>query len=76
MKARQDIAVFLLRIALAVGFLSAVSSRLNLWGSKSSGWSEFVRYTAEVNSFYHIHGFHPLQYYPLLQNPPLGSYFL
>ncbi|WP_337085300.1 DoxX family membrane protein [Elizabethkingia anophelis] len=51
MKARQNIAVFLLRIALAAGFLSAVSSRLNLWGSKSSGWSKFVRYTAEVNSF-------------------------
>ncbi|WP_236716891.1 hypothetical protein [Elizabethkingia anophelis] len=52
MKARQDIAVFLLRIALAVGFLSAVSSRLNLWGVQSSGWSKFVRYTAEVNSFF------------------------
>ncbi|MYZ59104.1 DoxX family protein [Elizabethkingia anophelis] len=51
MKSRQDIAVFLLRIALAVGFLSAVSSRLNLWGAQSSGWSKFVRYTAEVNSF-------------------------
>jgi hypothetical protein len=76
MKVRQDIAVFLLRIALAAGFLSAVSSRLNLWGAQSSGWSKFVRYTAEVNSFYLIHGFHPLQYYLLLQNLPLGSYFL
>ncbi|WP_278551138.1 DoxX family membrane protein [Elizabethkingia bruuniana] len=51
MKVRQDIAVFLLRITLAAGFLSAVSSRLNLWGAQSSGWSKFVRYTAEVNSF-------------------------
>ncbi|KUG13323.1 DoxX protein [Elizabethkingia sp. HvH-WGS333] len=51
MKVRQNIAVFLLRIALAAGFLSAVSSRLNLWGAQSSGWSKFVRYTAEVNSF-------------------------
>ncbi|OPC34455.1 DoxX family protein [Elizabethkingia miricola] len=51
MKVRQDIAVFLLRIALASGFLSAVSSRLNLWGTQSSGWNKFVRYTAEVNSF-------------------------
>ena len=51
MKVRQNIAVFLLRITLAVGFLSAVSSRLNLWGAQSSGWSKFVRYTAEVNSF-------------------------
>ncbi|OPC04804.1 DoxX protein [Elizabethkingia ursingii] len=51
MKVRQDIAVFLLRIALAAGFLSAVSSRLNLWGAQSSGWNKFVQYTAEVNSF-------------------------
>lgn len=51
MKTRQDIAGFLLRIALAVGFLSAVASRLNLWGAQSSGWKNFVRYTAEVNSF-------------------------
>lgn len=51
MKVRQDIAVFLLRIALASGFLSAVSSRLNLWGAQSSGWNKFVQYTAEVNSF-------------------------
>ncbi|ATL43462.1 DoxX family membrane protein [Elizabethkingia sp. HX WHF] len=51
MKVRQNIAVFLLRITLAAGFLSAVSSRLNVWGARSSGWSKFVRYTAEVNSF-------------------------
>lgn len=51
MKVRQNIAVFLLRIVLAAGFLSAVSSRLNLWGAQSSGWSKFVQYTAEVNSF-------------------------
>lgn len=51
MKVRQNIAVFLLRITLAAGFLSAVSSRLDLWGAQSSGWSKFVRYTAEVNSF-------------------------
>ncbi|MCL1668162.1 DoxX protein [Elizabethkingia ursingii] len=51
MKVRQDIAVFLLRIALAAGFLSAVSSRLNLWGAQFSGWNKFVQYTAEVNSF-------------------------
>ncbi|MGU3376098.1 DoxX protein [Chryseobacterium sp. M5A1_1a] len=51
MKTRQDIAVFLLRISLAAGFLSATASRLNLWGTKSSGWKNFVHYTAEVNSF-------------------------
>lgn len=51
MKTRQDIAIFLLRITLAAGFLSAVASRLNLWGTHSSGWKNFVSYTAEVNSF-------------------------
>lgn len=51
MKTKQDIAVFLLRIALAAGFLSATASRLGLWGAKSSGWKNFVTYTAETNSF-------------------------
>lgn len=51
MKTQQDAAIFLLRIALAVGFLSAVASRLNLWGVQSSGWKNFVHYTAEINSF-------------------------
>ncbi|WP_312993548.1 hypothetical protein [Chryseobacterium flavum] len=51
MKTHQDIAVFLLRIALAFGFLSAVASRLSLWGPRSSGWKKFIDYTAETNSF-------------------------
>ncbi|PKF74372.1 DoxX protein [Chryseobacterium sp. PMSZPI] len=51
MKTRQDIAIFLLRITLAGGFLSAIASRLNLWGSRSSGWKSFIHYTAETNSF-------------------------
>ncbi|BFO64449.1 DoxX family membrane protein [Chryseobacterium sp. KCF3-3] len=51
MKTQQDAVIFLLRIALAVGFLSAVASRLNLWGVQSSGWKNFVHYTAEINSF-------------------------
>ncbi|MET3035711.1 MauE/DoxX family redox-associated membrane protein [Chryseobacterium sp. NRRL B-14859] len=51
MKVRQEIAVFLLRISLAAGFLSAVASRLSLWGIHSSGWENFVQYTAETNSF-------------------------
>jgi len=45
------IAALLLRLALASGFLSAVASRLNLWGKQSSGWSNFLHYTAQVNSF-------------------------
>ncbi|MCD0468860.1 DoxX family protein [Flavobacterium sp. JAS] len=51
MKRYQDYAVLLLRIALATGFLSAVSSRLGFWGSHSSGWENFLDYTAKVNSF-------------------------
>jgi len=46
-----DISTLLLRLALALGFLSAVASRLNLWGKQSSGWSNFLDYTTEVNSF-------------------------
>lgn len=51
MKRYQDYAAFLLRIALAAGFLSAVSSRLEFWGSYSSGWGNFLAYTEKVNSF-------------------------
>jgi len=51
MKNSQDIAVLFLRISLAAGFLSAVASRVGLWGKHSSGWSNFVSYTAQVNSF-------------------------
>ncbi|MDJ1472418.1 DoxX family membrane protein [Xanthocytophaga flava] len=51
MNTYQNIAGFLVRIALASGFLSAVASRLSLWGTNSSGWSAFVTYTAKVNSF-------------------------
>ncbi|KIC01039.1 DoxX protein [Flavobacterium sp. JRM] len=51
MKKHQDTATLLLRIALAIGFLSAVSSRLGLWGEHSSGWQNFIAYTEKVNSF-------------------------
>lgn len=51
MKSYQDIAALLLRLALGTGFLSAVASRLGLWGSRSSGWQNFLQYTAQVNSF-------------------------
>ena len=51
MKIYQGIASLLLRLALAAGFLSAVASRLSLWGSHSSGWKSFLSYTGQVNSF-------------------------
>lgn len=46
-----DISTLLLRLALASGFLSAVASRLSLWGKQSSGWNNFLDYTVQVNSF-------------------------
>ncbi|MDY0990479.1 DoxX family protein [Flavobacterium sp. CFBP9031] len=51
MKRYQDYAILLLRIAMAIGFLSAVSSRLSLLGKQSSGWENFLAYAEEVNSF-------------------------
>ena len=51
MKRYQDYAILLLRIAMAVGFLSAVSSRLGLLGKQSSGWENFLSYAEKVNSF-------------------------
>ena len=51
MKKYQGPATIIMRFALAAGFLSAVASRLNLWGSHSSGWTGFLEYTKSVNSF-------------------------
>jgi putative oxidoreductase len=51
MNIQQNIASLVLRLALASGFLSAVASRLNLWGNQSSGWQNFLKYTEQVNSF-------------------------
>ncbi|MDQ6530289.1 DoxX family protein [Flavobacterium sp. LHD-85] len=51
MKRYQDYAILLLRIAMAIGFLSAVSSRLGLLGKQSSGWKNFLAYAESVNSF-------------------------
>ena len=51
MKINQQAAGLLVRLSLSAGFLSAVASRLGYWGRYSSGWSKFVAYTAEVNSF-------------------------
>jgi len=53
MKLAKFSTVFL-RLALASTFLSAVASRLNIWGKRASlsqAWSRFIDYTAEVNSF-------------------------
>jgi putative oxidoreductase len=51
MKRYQDYAILLLRITMAIGFLSAVLSRLGLLGKRSSGWENFLAYAESVNSF-------------------------
>ncbi len=50
---RERLAILYARIALGAAFLSAVGSRFGLYG-KNVGWgtfSNFLKYTAEVNSF-------------------------
>jgi len=48
---KTDISALTLRLSLALGFLSAVASRLGYWGQQSSGWVHFLSYTGQVNSF-------------------------
>lgn len=48
---KTDLATLFLRLALSAGLLSAVFSRLGWLGKHSTGWSEFIEYTARVNSF-------------------------
>lgn len=60
MKKFNEIAQLLLRLAMAATFLSAVASRLSLWGAHSSGWNGFLAYTAETISFA------PFQVIPIL----------
>jgi putative oxidoreductase len=50
-KKYNGLATILMRFALATGFISAVASRLSLWGSHSSGWSGFLEYTKSINPF-------------------------
>lgn len=53
MKKYQEIAILLLRLALAATFLSAVASRLSLWSKAAGGgsWKEFLVYVGQLNSF-------------------------
>ena len=51
MNKRERWAMLYARIALGAAFLSAVASRLGLYGKQSSGWKNFVAYTGEVNSY-------------------------
>jgi len=40
-----------LRRSIAIGFLSAVASRLGLWGQYSSGWTNFTKYMGDLLYF-------------------------
>lgn len=48
---REQVVMLYARLALGAAFLSAVASRLGLYGKASSGFKNFLAYTAEVNSF-------------------------
>jgi len=51
----KNIAILLVRFALAAGFLSAVADRFGFWGAPGEGnvawgsWSNFLDYTALLN---------------------------
>lgn len=49
----QPYAIFLLRIATAANFLSAVAGRLGYWDGTplQEKWQGFIAYTGQVNSF-------------------------
>lgn len=46
-----DIASLLLRLAVAATYISAYSSRINLFGGHPDGWNSFLKYSSTVNSF-------------------------
>jgi len=48
---REQWAMVYARVALGAAFLSAVASRFGLYGKESSGFKNFLAYTAQVNSF-------------------------
>ncbi len=48
----QKIVEWFLRIALSLGFLSAVADRFGLWGKEVSAWGNwenFIAYTQKLN---------------------------
>lgn len=51
----KNIIILLLRIALGIGFLSAVADRLGFWGSPGDAevawgnWENFIHYTGKLN---------------------------
>jgi putative oxidoreductase len=51
MTGKTNLAAFLLRLALATTYISAYSSRINLFGNRPDGWESFLKYASEVNSW-------------------------
>src|SRR5690554_6721766 len=51
MNRQTKIASLILRLSLAATFLSAVASRLGLWGEQSSEWENFLIYASQVLSY-------------------------
>lgn len=51
MKSKINITALFLRIALAATYISAYSSRINLFGGHPNGWQNFLKYASEVNSY-------------------------
>lgn len=51
MTGKTKLAAFCLRLALAGTYISAYSSRINLFGDRPDGWESFLKYASEVNSW-------------------------
>ncbi|MEQ9377519.1 MAG: hypothetical protein RIG68_20195 [Imperialibacter sp.] len=51
MSNKTNLFTFLLRMTLAATYISAYSSRINLFGGHPDGWQHFLDYAGEVNSY-------------------------
>ncbi|HEY5823438.1 MAG TPA: DoxX family protein [Cyclobacteriaceae bacterium] len=48
---KTNLTALLLRFALAATYVSAYSSRINLFGGHPDGWERFLKYASDVNSY-------------------------
>jgi putative oxidoreductase len=48
---KTNLAAFLVRLALAATYISAYSSRINLFSGHPDGWERFLKYASDVNSY-------------------------
>lgn len=51
MTSKMSLASFLVRLALAATYISAYSTRINLFGTQPEGWQRFLEYASNVNSY-------------------------